>query len=151
MRQFVLPAVAAVLIAVSPALAAEGLVTKPSDFGVAQTMNRLEAALRARGVTVFARIDHAAGAAKIGQPLPPIQLLVFGSPAMGTPLMQSRRTVGIDLPLKALVWRTPAGQVMLAYNDPAFLARRHGVQDRDPVFAKMGKVLDAITDAATKR
>ncbi len=151
MRQIVLSAIAVVLIAVTPALAAEGLITKQSDFGVVQTANRLEAALRTKGVTVFARIDHSAGAAKIGQPMPPTQLLVFGSPAMGTPLMQSRRTIGIDLPLKALVWRTPDGRVMLAYNRPAYLAKRHGITDRDPVFAKMAQVLDALTDAATKR
>src|ERR1700726_5157251 len=87
------------------AMAADGLITIKSNYGPEETMARLEAAVTARGMTVFAHIDHAAGAAEVGLPLRPTDLLIFGSPKGGTPLMQSLQTIGIDLPLKALVWR----------------------------------------------
>ena len=91
-------------------------------------MNRFEAEVRAKGMTVFAHIDHAAGATTVGLPLRPTELLVFGNAKAGTLLMQSIQTVGIDLPLKALVWQDASGTAWLSYNDPAFLARRHGVE-----------------------
>jgi uncharacterized protein (DUF302 family) len=108
-------------------MSTEGLVSIPTSFDAKETMDRLEAALRARGVTIFARIDHAAGAAEVGEDLLPTELLIFGSPKGGTPLMQAEQTIGIDLPLKALVWRDAAGKTWLSYNDPAWLANRHGL------------------------
>ena len=87
------------------AMAADGLVTLPSSFGPKETMDRLEAAIKAKGMTVFARIDHAAGAAAAGLALRPTELLIFGNARAGTPLMQADQTIGIDLPLKALVYR----------------------------------------------
>jgi uncharacterized protein (DUF302 family) len=90
-------------------------------------MDRVEAAGRARNLTVFARIDHAAGALKVGKTLRSTELLIFGNPQGGTPFMECAQTVGIDLPLKVLVWEDEAGQVWLGYNDPQFLARRHGI------------------------
>ena len=106
-------------------MAAQGLISTQSRFGAKETMDRLETALRAGGATIFARIDHAAGAAAVGESLRPTEVLIFGNPKGGTPLMQAQQTIGIDLPLKALVWQDAAGAVWLSYNDPSWLAERH--------------------------
>ena len=103
----------------------DGLVTLASKFSVKETLDRLETDLKAKGITVFARIDHAAGAASVAMPLRPTKLLIFGNPKAGTPLMQSNQTIGIDLPLKVLGWEDAEGKVWLTYNDPSWLARRH--------------------------
>ena len=105
----------------------DGLVTLRSNHPVPGTIDRLASTVTSRGMTVFARIDHAAGAAQVGMELRPTQLLIFGSPAGGTPLMQDRQTTGIDLPLKALAWEDADGAVWLTYVDPGWLARRHGL------------------------
>jgi uncharacterized protein (DUF302 family) len=132
------------------AMAADGLVTLRSSFAPKDTMNRLEAQVKAKGFTVFARIDHAAGAAEVGLPLSPTELLIFGNAKGGTPLMQSVQTIGIDLPLKALVWQDTSGTTWLSYNDPNWLAKRHGLGDEADVPLKaMSAVLDAIAKAAT--
>src|SRR5262249_56845935 len=94
--------------------------------GPRETMDRLEAAVKAKGLTIFARIDHAAGAAEVGLSLRPTAVLIFGNAKAGTPLMQSNQTTGIDLPLKALVWQDESGKTWLSYNDPNWLANRHG-------------------------
>jgi uncharacterized protein (DUF302 family) len=104
-----------------------GFATRPSGFEPKETMDRLAAAVAKRGAAVFARIDHASAAAKVGMELRPTELLIFGDPRAGTPLMQAAQTIGIDLPLKALVWRDAEGRTWLGYNDPAWLAERHGV------------------------
>src|ERR1700682_3024709 len=109
------------------AMAAEGLTTLPSGFGPRETMDRLEAEVKARGMTVFARIDHAAGAAQAGLSLRPTEVLIFGNAKAGTPLMQSNQSIGIDLPLKMLVWEDANGKVWLSYNEPNWLAKRHGL------------------------
>ena len=108
-------------------MATDGLITVQSNYGPEETMNRFEAEVRAKGMTVFANIDHAAGAAKAGLPLRPTDLIIFGNAKGGTPLMQSAQTIGIDLPLKALVWQDVSGKTWLSYNDPGWLAKRHGV------------------------
>jgi uncharacterized protein (DUF302 family) len=105
----------------------DGLVTVRSVHSVVDTIDRLVSAVTSRGMTVFARIDHAANAARAGLELRPTQLLVFGSPVGGTPLMQDRQTAGIDLPLRALAWEDTAGAVWLTNDDPQWLARRHGL------------------------
>jgi uncharacterized protein (DUF302 family) len=128
---------------------AGGLVSIRSHNGPQETMNRLRAAVEARGMAVFAHIDHAAGAAAIGLPLRSTDLLMFGSARAGTPLMESVQTIGIDLPLKALVWQDVAGNTWVSYNDPAWLARRHGLDPADGTTAAMSGVLDAIAKAAT--
>ena len=112
-------------------------------------MNRFEAEVRARGMTVFAHIDHAAGATTVGLPLRPTELLVFGNAKAGTLLMQSIQTVGIDLPLKALVWQDASGTAWLSYNDPAFLARRHGVEGAENTTTNALGSLEAIASKAT--
>jgi uncharacterized protein (DUF302 family) len=133
------------------AMAAEGLTTIFSDFGPKETMDRLEAELKANGVTVFARIDHAAGAASVGLPLRPTALLIFGNAKAGTPLMQANQAIGIDLPLKALVYQDAAGKVWLAYSDPNWLAGRHGLGATvAPNVAAMAANLEAVTVKATK-
>ena len=109
------------------AMAADGLITMASSLGAKETMDRLEAEVKAKGLTVFARIDHAAGAVEAGLPLRPTEVLIFGNAKGGTPLMQANQAIGIDLPLKALVFEDAAGKVWLSYNDPRWLAHRHGL------------------------
>ena len=112
-------------------------------------MDKLEMVVKARNLNVFARIDHAAGAAKVGKTLRATELLIFGSPQGGTPLMECAQSAGIDLPLKALVWVNAAGQTMLGYNDPAYLAKRHGAA-QCPVVDNLTKALTAISQEATR-
>ncbi len=138
------------LLGLGPAWGAEGLLQVKSPHGVSETLDRFEQAVRNKGMTVFTRIDHAAGAARVGKVLRPTELLIFGNPNIGTLLMQSRQTAAIDLPMKALAWKDAQGQVWLAWNDPAWIARRHGISDRDAVVAKMQKALRAFGAAATK-
>jgi uncharacterized protein (DUF302 family) len=132
------------------AMAADGLTTIRSNHGPKDTMNRLEAEAKARGMTIFARIDHAAGATAVGLSLPPTEVLIFGNAKGGTPLMQSVQTIGIDLPLKALVWRDATGETWVSYNDPTWLAKRHGVSGaNDAVVGNMTAALQAMANAAT--
>ena len=126
---------------------ADGLVSVASTRSAGDTMNRLEALVKERGLNVFARIDHAAGAAKVGKTLRSTELLIFGNPQGGTPLMECAQTAGIDLPLKALVWTDAAGKVMLSYNDPAYLAKRHGATTC-PAVENLTKALSGIAQAA---
>jgi len=131
-------------------MAADGLVTVKSAFGPEETMNRCEAEVRAKGLTVFAHVDHAAGAAAAGLPLRPTDLLIFGNAKGGTPLMQSVQTIGIDLPLKALVWQDASGTTWLSYNDPAYLTHRHGLDDSaNATVTAMSGALKAIAAKAT--
>ncbi|MGA8513715.1 MAG: DUF302 domain-containing protein [Burkholderiaceae bacterium] len=129
------------------AQSADGLISVPSPHSAAQTMARLEALVKERGLNVFARIDHAAGATKVGKTLRPTELLIFGNPQGGTPLMECAQTAGIDLPLKALVWQDEAGKVMLSYNDPEFLAKRHGAASC-PAVDNLKKALGGLAQAA---
>lgn len=131
-------------------MSADGLITLHSSFGPEETMNRFEAEVRARGMTVFSHVDHAAGAAAVGLPLRPTNLLIFGAAKAGTPLMQSVQTTGIDLPLKALVWQDQAGETFLSYNDPAYVTRRHGVGGAaKPIIEAMSGALKAMAAEAT--
>ncbi|HWZ06525.1 MAG TPA: DUF302 domain-containing protein [Bradyrhizobium sp.] len=129
-------------------MAAQGLTTLKSSHGPRDTMNRLEAAVKARGMTVFARIDHSAGAAAAGLSLNPTELLIFGNARGGTPLMQTAQTIGIDLPLKALVWQDASGSTWLSYNDPAWLAQRHGLSGTEVPIGNLTGALDAVAKAA---
>jgi uncharacterized protein (DUF302 family) len=132
------------------AMATEGLITVKSSFGPEETMSRFEAEVRAKGMTVFAHIDHAAGAAAVGLSLRPTDLLIFGAAKGGTPLMQAVQSIGIDLPLKALVWQDASGTTWLSYNDPAYLAHRHGLDEStNPAVSAMSGALKAISTKAT--
>jgi uncharacterized protein (DUF302 family) len=131
------------------AMTAHGLVSIRSHSGPRETVNRLDAAVTARGMTVVARIDHAAAAAAVGLPLRPTEVVLFGSAKGGTPLMEAAQTTGIDLPLKALVWQDIAGNTWISYNDPAWVARRHGIDPlTDATTAALSAMLDAIAKAA---
>jgi uncharacterized protein (DUF302 family) len=131
-------------------MAADGLTILRSGYGPKETVNRLEAEVKARGMTVFARIDHAAGAAGAGLSLRPTEVLIFCNAKAGTPLMQSVQTIGIDLPQKALVWQDASGDTWLSYNDPAWLAQRHGLPDETAtVVGNISAALGAVTKAAT--
>jgi uncharacterized protein (DUF302 family) len=133
------------------AMAADGLTTVRSSYGPNDTMNRLGAEVKAKGLTVFARIDHAAGAAAVGLSLQPTEVLIFGNAKGGTPLMQSAQTIGIDLPLKALVWQDESGSTWLSYNDPGWLAKRHGLRpEAEATVTAMTAALAAIARAATQ-
>jgi uncharacterized protein (DUF302 family) len=127
----------------------EGLISIRSRFGPKETMDRLQAEIRAQGMTVFARIDHAAGAAEVGLTLRPTELIIFGNARGGTPLMQSVQTVGIDLPLKALVWEDASGKTWLSYNEPGWIAQRHSIANAEAVVSKMAAGLSAISRAVT--
>ena len=127
----------------------QGLMTVKSSHAPDETMRRLEAAVKAKGLTVFARIDHAKGASATGLSLQPTQVLIFGNAKGGTPLMQGVQTIGIDLPLKALVWQDAASETWLSWNDPAWLAARHGVSGVEAVVGKLTALLDELAKAAT--
>ena len=129
-------------------MAAQGLTTIKSSHGPQDTMSRLEAAVRAKGMTVFARIDHSAGASAVGLSLNPTEVLIFGNAKGGTPLMQAVQTVGIDLPLRALVWQDASGETWLSYNDPAWLAKRHGLSGTEAPIGNLTAALDAVARAA---
>jgi len=131
-------------------MAVDGMTTIASSLGPKETTDRLEAEIKAKGLTVFARIDHAAGAAQVGLPLRPTELLIFGNARGGTPLMQASQTAGIDLPLKCLVWQDEAGKTWLSYNEPGWIAHRHGLgATADAAVKAMTAMLGAVTEAAT--
>jgi uncharacterized protein (DUF302 family) len=129
---------------------ADGLVTLRSSHTPKDTMYKLETEVKSKGLTIFARIDHAAGAADVGLSLRPTELLIFGNAKGSTPLMQVTQTIGIDLPLKALVWQDASGSTYLSYNDPIWLAKRHEVgREVDQTTNSVAAVLDAIARVAT--
>ena len=127
---------------------ADALVVKASPHDVATTLDRLTKVLESKGITVFARIDHAAGAAKVEAELRPTSVLIFGNPKLGTPLMQSNQLIGLDLPLKALAWQDGDGKVWLAYTNAGELKARYAINDRDKLFQTMAGALDGLTNAA---
>jgi uncharacterized protein (DUF302 family) len=126
----------------------EGLTSIESTFGPKETMDRLEAEIHQKGMNVFARIDHAAGAAAVGLTLRPTELIIFGNARGGTPLMESSQTVGIDLPLKALVWEDASGKTWISYNEPGWIAQRHGLANAQPVITKMADLLSTLSRKA---
>jgi uncharacterized protein (DUF302 family) len=117
-------------------MTANGLITIPSSFSVHETIDRLAAKAGSLGITIFARIDHAAGAAQVGMPLRPTEVLIFGNPRGGTPLMQDNQLAGIDLPLKALAWDDDDGKVSLSYYDAAWIAEHHGLSSKSAAAIK---------------
>jgi len=140
--------VALVLLAVfSYANAADGLVAVKSPYSAKATMDKFELIVKEKGLNVFARIDHAAGAAKVDKTLRPTEVLIFGNPQGGTPFMECAQSVGIDLPLKALVWEDTSSQVWLGYNDPMYLAQRHGVA-QCPAAENLRKAMAGFAAAA---
>ena len=127
-----------------------GLITLPSAHDFTTTLDRLVTALQTKGVTIFACVDHAAGAAGVNMALRPTTLVIFGNPAAGTPLMQAAQTTGIDLPLKALVWQDADGSVKLSYNDPGWIAARHALGSKaSQAVAVISRVLETFAQHAT--
>lgn len=128
----------------------QGLIHVKSNHDVSSTATRLIKVLKAKGMTLFTRIDHAAGAQSVGQSLRPTEVIVFGNPKVGTLLMQCSQSVAIDLPQKALIWEDKAGQVWLSYNNPQYLAQRHRIEGCDPVVTKIEQALSNFAQAATQ-
>lgn len=134
---------------ISPVLATEGMINIESAHSVTATADRLEKILVGKGMTVFTRIDHAAGAQKAGKTLAPTELVIFGNPKVGTPLMLCSHSIAIDLPQKALIWQDEAGKVWFSYNDPQYLALRHNTQGCDEVLKKVAGALGNFAKGAT--
>ena len=130
--------------------AGNGLVNVKSSHSVNETADRLEQILKTKGMKVFIRIDHSAGARGVGIALRPTQLVVFGNPKVGAPLMQCSQSMAIDLPQKALIWEDERGDVWLTTNDPQYLADRHDMEGCQDVLAKVRKALGNFSRAATK-
>ncbi|QSP95469.1 DUF302 domain-containing protein [Marinobacter salinisoli] len=147
-RNFLLVAVA--LSVPVLAQAADGLIVIKSSHSVADTTEKLVSALQAKGMMVMNRIDHAAGAGSVGAELRPTELVIFGNPEVGTPLMQCSQSVAVDLPQKALIWEDENGQVWLGYNDPEYLKARHGIEGCDDLLAKIETALDNFASAAAR-
>jgi uncharacterized protein (DUF302 family) len=146
MKRFLLAA-AMLAVAVPMAFAdGRGMVDKPSKYSVAETLDRLAGVLQAKGVTVFARIDHSGEASKAGLQLRPTQLLIFGNPKAGTPLMAAAPSLAIDLPMKVVAWEDAQGRVWASFSTPEFLAQRHGLtaEQRAPLAAVGGLVEQAL-------
>jgi len=149
MHRVLLVLVTSLLLMPIARAADNGLITMKSPHSVDATLDRFEKAVKSKGMTVFTRIDHTAGANKVDLELRPTKVLIFGNPKIGTLLMQSNQTAAIDLPLKLLAWEDESGQVWIAYNDPGYLVQRHNISDRDAVVAKMRKALGNFTAMAT--
>ncbi len=133
----------------SPGTSPAGLIVIDSTRSVAETEQKLVKALEAAGLKVAARVDHEANAKSVNLQLPPTILLLFGNPKAGTVLMQQQQTIGMDLPLKVLIWEAD-GKVKLAYNDPAYLARRHDITETAPVLTQVSEALRRFAAAATR-
>ena len=137
------------LVPVMSTAAENGIVNKKSHFSVKVTLDRLENALRKKGITIVTRWSHHAGAKKAGIPLRPTELLIFGNPKLGSHFFTSQQTAGIDLPMKALAWKDEKGQVWLTYNDPTYIANRHGIDNRPAIVKKMTGALNKLSNVAT--
>ncbi len=128
---------------VAVSAADSGIIAKPSSLTVAETIDRVEALAKSRGLTIVARVDHSGAAEKAGLSMRPTQLLIVGSPKAGTPLMVAAPSVAIDLPLKVLAWQTADGKVWVGYNSPAFMMARHGLSvEQAKPFAAIGALVD---------
>lgn len=141
----------ATLFFASPLYASNDFITKKSTNSVKVSIDRLESAMKERGVGIIARVDHAGAAKSAGLTLRPTQLLIFGNPKLGTPLMQNGQRIGLDLPLKVLAWEDDKGQTWITYESPGAMAARHGVKEPSEILKKMSVVLHAVTSEAATR
>ena len=132
-----------------PALASDGLVTRKSAFSVEETAERLESVLHEKGMTIFNRIKHSDGAAKVGIELRKTELILFGNPKVGSPLMKCQQSAAIDLPQKALIWEDDNARVWISYNDPRYLEKRHNITGCEEIIAKIEKALAGIAKSAS--
>ena len=130
--------------------ASESYISKKSPYSVQQTLDRLDSILKSKGISVFTRVDHGAGAKSVGQSLQTSQLLIFGNPKLGSPLMREAPMMGLELPMKALAWEDTKGQVWLSYLKPSVLESRHGLKNK-AVIEKMTKALNGMTNKAVSQ
>jgi len=140
-----------VLFTVLPLMAADGLINVQSDFSVKETTARFENILNKKGMTIFNQINHSDAAQKVGVELRETQLIIFGNPKVGSPLMQCQQNVAIDLPQKAIIWEDDKSKVWISYNDPRYLGKRHNIIGCDEVITKVEKALSGITKAAAMK
>lgn len=140
-----------ILLITIPVNAADGVVNVLSNFNVEETADRMESILKEKGMTIFNRIKHSEGAGKVNIELRDTELIIFGNPKVGSPLMKCQQSVGIDLPQKALIWKDDKGKIWISYNNPRYLEKRHTIMDCEEVIMKIEKALAGIAkSAATK-
>ncbi len=151
MPKFLLALLAALMITSTAHAGTSTLVRKASPYSVTETLDRLEGIVKGKGATVFARIDHAAGAAKAGMELRPTAVLMFGNPKLGTPIMLKAQQAGLDLPMKVLAYQDADGKTWLTHRHPQSMGTAHNIPMNAPETTKVAKVLDALTSAAIKQ
>jgi len=140
-----------VLFFAIPVMAADGVINVQSAFNVGETADRLESILTEKKMTIFKRIKHSEGAGKVGIELRETELIIFGNPKVGSPLMKCQQSVAIDLPQKALIWEDGKSKVWISYNDPRYLEKRHDISNCEEVISKIEKALSGITKAAATK
>jgi uncharacterized protein (DUF302 family) len=150
MKKAILAALSTVFIAITVA-AADGVVAVPSSFTVEETADRMESILNEKGMTIFKRIKHSEGARKVGIELRETELILFGNPKVGSPLMKCQQSVAIDLPQKALIWEDDKAKVWISYNDPGYLKKRHAISGCEEVLSKIEKALAGIAKSASTK
>jgi len=134
-----------------PATAADGVINVPSNFAVGETADRLERILKEKGMTVFNRINHSEGAGTVGIELRETELIIFGNPKVGSPLIKCQQSVALDLPQKALIWKDDKGNVTISYNNPRYLGKRHTIAGCENVIVKIEKALDGMIKSASMK
>lgn len=139
------------LFITAPSMAADGVINVQSDFSVTESAERLESILKEKGMTIFKRIAHSEGAANVGIKLRETELMLFGNPKVGSPLMKCQQTVAIDLPQKALIWEGEQSKVWISYNDPRYLQARHDISGCEEIILKIEKALSSIIKAASTK
>jgi len=144
--RIILAAIAALLL--SAPVSAQALKVRETTASVKDASDRLVKAIEAKGLTVAARVDHAAGAKSVGMEMPPTEVVIFGNPKLGTALMQSNPQIAVDLPLKIVIWQANAGRTMIGYTTPDVLKARFGINDKDAQFQAMGAALEGFAAAA---
>ena len=150
MKKLLLIALFLVITAVT-ATASEGVINVSSAFNVKDTADRMENILTEKGMTIFKRINHAEGAGKVGIEMRETELIIFGNPKVGSPLMKCQQSVAIDLPQKVLIWQDDKNNVLISYNNPRYLEKRHNISGCEEVIAKIEKALAGITKAAATK
>ena len=143
----ILVAMIAAMLLVSP-VSAQALKVRETTASVKDATDRLVAAIEGKGLKVAARVDHAAGAKTAGMEMPPTEVVIFGNPKLGTALMQANPQIGVDLPLKIVVWEAAPGKTMIGYTAPDALKARFDIKDKDALFAAMGQALEGFAAAA---
>jgi|TARA_B100000315_G_scaffold28113_1_gene23940 uncharacterized protein (DUF302 family) len=151
MRNLVLAVVILILFVLPVYADDNGLISLKSSYDVKTTIDRLESVLKEKGMTIFKRVNHTKGAKNVGLKLRPTELLIFGNPKVGTPLMQCEQSAAIDLPQKALAWEDGKGQVWLSYNNPDYIAERHNISGCEKVINKIKNALSKFTKKATAK